>query len=845
MLSGLRQAFRDLSIQRKLMLIVTSTSALALLLACGGFVWHDVSTFSEDTRKKTETLANVVGANTVAALEFDDPDAAAEFLGALQGEPNIIAAILYKQGRPFASYLRPGAASVNPVNAPAAPFAQFGHGRLELAHAVVDKNGTHRGLLYLVTDLGALEERLRLYFLIAAGLLVAAVLAAALLASAFQSAISRPVMDLVRLTRRVSAERDYGMRAQRNSRDELGVLAQGFNDMLAQIQQRDSALQAAHEDLERRVVERTRELQEQVAERVAAEKALQQQLTRISLLNQIASALSDRQDLKRIVRIVLAQLEAHLPVDFGGVSIFDSPRDQLEVAAVRRRGQPEDSGRESLAPFGPFDHSLAAFSGCRAGQQVYCPDTHATTDPALRRFASDGLRCIVAVPLMVDRRFFGLLIVGRATPHAFTSGECEFLRMLAEQVAVAGSQARLYTELQRAYTELRESQRAVMQQERLRALGQMASGIAHDINNTLTPIVTFADILLEREPNLSERTRSCLRHIQTAGSDIAGIVARLREFYRPRDAKEAHEEVDVHALLSELVELTRPRWRDMPQARGAVIELKTDFSPDVGRIPGYATELRESLTNLILNAVDAMPDGGTLTLRTRLRTDVATHAVQVLVEVVDTGVGMDEHTRQHCLEPFFSTKGQRGTGLGLAMVYGVMERHDGRIEVESTQGRGTTMRLVFPVSTFVSGAMPHAPHRDETKLRPLRVLCVDDEPLLRTVLLELFAVDGHEASAADSGEMGLQLFRQAERKGRPYDVVVTDLGMPHMDGRQLAQALKRESPSTPVILLTGWGRIMQEQGDRPGDVDAVLSKPPRPHDVRQALRQLMAEKKVP
>lgn len=838
MLFRFRRAARDLSIKRKIMLIVVLSSGLALVLACAGFVMYDAVTFREATLENTETLVKIFGNNTAAALRFDDAAAANEVLAALAGEPHVITAVVYKEDRPFARYTRPGSSVPDPAHPPAQATSTFSGGLLELVRPII-ANEQRLGMLYMITDLTALDDQLHRKILIAAALLVAAMIAAYLLASAFQPVISRPVFDLVNLTRRVSADRDYSMRVQPHSRDEIGALFDGFNDMLAQIQQRDSALQAAHGDLERRVVERTRELQEQIAVRLTAEKALQQQLTRISLLNQIASALSDRQDLDSIVRVVLAQLEEHLPVDFGSVSIFDSAHERLEVAAVRRRGRPPEAAHQSLAPFGPLDDALAGVGDCRAGQQVYFPDSARSPQPAMRRFASDQLRSVVAVPLMVERRFFGLLVVAREAAGAFTSGESEFLRMLGEQVAVAGSQAHLYTELQRAYTELRQSQRAMMQQERLRALGQMASGIAHDINNTLTPIVTFADILLESEPNLSDRARACLRNIQTAGDDISGIVARLREFYRPRDAQESHESVDLQSLLSQVADLTRPRWRDMPQARGIVIDLRVDFAPDVPRISGHPTGLRESFTNLILNAVDALPDGGTVTLRTRLRPDPATKTNSILVEVADTGVGMDENTRQRCLEPFFSTKGQRGTGLGLAMVYGVMERHSGRIEIESAPGAGTTMRLVFPASVISTAGSLHPFDEQGNKLRPLRVLCIDDEPTLRNVLIELFRLDGHDPVAADGAQAGIELFRASARAGRPYDVVVTDLGMPHIDGRQLAQMVKQESKSTPVILLTGWGRIMHDENDRPEAVDVVLSKPPRPAEMRQALRQLL------
>lgn len=840
MFASLRRAFRDLSIKRKLIAIVTLTSALVLALACGGFVLHDVLTFREFTTSSTRTLASIIAKNTVGALEFDERDSAHEVLSALVENPSVIGAWLDRDDRPFARYLRAGATMRRPEATSRQAFTRFVQGHLELGLPVTKRNGDQVGMLYLVTDSSELDARLHRYITIAAGLLVAAVLVAYLLASRFQRVISAPVSDLAELTRRVTTERDYSRRAQRHARDELGALCDGFNGMLAQIQQRDSALQAAHEELEGRVRSRTRELQEQIFERLTAEKALQHQLTRISLLNQIANAMSDRQDLDRIVNVVLAQLEQHLATDFGSVSIHVETREHLEIAAVRRRGASDEAVGQSLAPFGPVDDIFVALGDCRRGNQVYFPETARASHVALRRFAAEGLHSLVAIPLMTERRFFGLLLVARAAPDAFTSGETEFLRMLGEQVAIAGSQARLYSELQRAYTELRQSQRAMMQQERLRALGQMASGIAHDINNTLTPIVTFAELLLEHEKNLSERARRCLRNIQTASSDISTIVARLREFYRPRDVQEPHVAVDVRALLTEISDLTRPRWRDMPQARGIVIVLKAEFSPEAPPVAGNPTELRESITNLILNAVDAMPEGGTLTLRSRFIADTQGRGA-VAIEVADTGIGMDDATRQRCLEPFFSTKGQRGTGLGLAMVYGVMERHNGRIEIESAPGSGTTIRLLFPVAAPAKPGSVHPFNGEAKAVRPLRVLCIDDEPMVRTVLVELFQVDGHEANPADSAEHGLKLFRSAVQSGRPYDVVVTDLGMPHMDGRQLAQIVKRESPATPVILLTGWGRIMQEDNEHPHDVDLVLSKPPRPSDVREALMQLIGK----
>jgi signal transduction histidine kinase len=282
-----------------------------------------------------------------------------------------------------------------------------------------------------------------------------------------------------------------------------------------------------------------------------------------------------------------------------------------------------------------------------------------------------------------------------------SGGERVFLRGLSEHVALAAHQIQLHAELQKAYDEVRQSQEAVTQHERLRALGQMASGVAHDINNALSPISGYAELLLDSEDHLSPSGRKYAQLIRTASDDIAQIVSRLREFYRRRRRDEPLERVQLSQLIPEVIDLTRPRWRDIAQKMGVAVEVKAELEPGVPEISGAGGELREVLTNLIFNAVDAMPQGGQIVLRGRARSLAparggAPSPTQVIVEVQDNGVGMDEETRKRCFEPFFSTKGRRGTGLGLAMVYGVMQRHEGSIEVATQLGRGTTMRLIFP-----------------------------------------------------------------------------------------------------------------------------------------------------
>src|ERR1043166_3431543 len=396
-------------------------------------------------------------------------------------------------------------------------------------------------------------------------------------------------------------------------------------------------------------------------------------------------------------------------------------------------------------------------------------------------------------------------------------------------------------DLGRAYEELRQTQQTVMQQERLKALGQMASGIAHDVNNALSPVVGFADLLVRTERGLSPSAIKYLQHIQTSGQDIAHIVARLREFYRRRDEREALFPLHLNRIADQVIDMMRPLWRDIPQRSGVVVELETQFDAGLPELAGIESEVREALTNLILNAVDAIPNGGKIIVRTRVLgwafkgegERSPTHAV---LEVSDSGVGMDEQTRKRCLVPFFSTKGKRGTGLGLAMVYGVVQRHEGTIEIESAPGQGTTVRLIFPIREALPGDTAE-PGPDAART-PLRILCIDDEPLLRELLHDTLEGDGHRVQIADGGQAGVDAFRAAHRRGPPFDVVVTDLGMPHLDGCQVAKAVKAESPGTPVILLTGWGSFMKADGDLPAEVDAVLSKPPQAKELREALNRL-------
>jgi signal transduction histidine kinase len=247
------------------------------------------------------------------------------------------------------------------------------------------------------------------------------------------------------------------------------------------------------------------------------------------------------------------------------------------------------------------------------------------------------------------------------------------------------------TSLETALTELHTAQKEVVQQERLRALGMMATGIVHDFNNVLSLITGYSQLLLKENDSseIETRTTKYLRTVISAARDGARMVSRLAQFQRPHLETDMRQALSLVELIGETVNLTMPRWKAQARAIGTEITIVTELE-NVPDIHGDPVEIRELFTNMIFNAVDAMPDGGTITFRTR------TQDQSVLLEIEDTGTGMTEEVRQRCLEPFFTTKGEGGSGLGLAMIYGIIQRLDGGIEIETLMDQGTKFRIRLP-----------------------------------------------------------------------------------------------------------------------------------------------------
>jgi signal transduction histidine kinase len=380
-------------------------------------------------------------------------------------------------------------------------------------------------------------------------------------------------------------------------------------------------------------------------------------------------------------------------------------------------------------------------------------------------------------------------------------------------------------QLEETLGKLKAAQEQLVKQERLRALGMMASGIAHDFNNALTMVLGYGELLSSFfEKEVPEREREQFKHLIAAAEDAAHVVARLRDFYRPADQDELRVSVDVNLAVQQAVVLTAPRWRDKCRAEGIQINVETDLNA-VPPFLGHPPELREVLTNLIFNAVDAMPQGGLL----RFSTGAEDGRIQIAV--ADTGVGMTEEECSRCLEPFYTTKGPHGTGLGLAAVYGFVQRYGGSIGIKSTKGKGSVFTLTLPGTSTVR--VEAAPERKERQ-RALRILVVDDQEIIRQLIAELLETEGHFALAVADCEAALTKLAEG-----PWDLVVSDQSMPAMTGSQMAAEIRRRNIRVPFILLTGFGDEMRAKGGNPEGVDLLLSKPVTAGSLRKALREVV------
>jgi len=444
---------------------------------------------------------------------------------------------------------------------------------------------------------------------------------------------------------------------------------------------------------------------------------------------------------------------------------------------------------------------------------------------------------------------FGILQCVTSRPSGFTSEQVQILYLVADLLGPAISNCQLFGRLRGTYETLRATQEQLIRNEKMRAIGELASGMAHDFNNSLCGVLGFVEMAL-MDHALSSASRGQLELARTCALDAAQTVRRVQDFSRARRHEAVFQVLDLNQFVRETVELTRPKWESLERSRGIPIalELRTE-----SRLPvlGNAAELREVLTNLVFNAVDAMPQGGTLTVTTW------SDGGDVFLAVRDTGVGMSAGVQQRLFEPFFTTKGEHGNGLGLSVTFGIIRQHEGEITVTSEIDRGSLFTVRLPaaykqdgvmeqesriasgaIAAIRDGAKPRATSGGSVSEGGLRVLVVEDEEPICRLLATVLTTLGHHPRVVQTATEGLRVFA-----AEPFDLVLTDMGLPDLSGEEVARTVAERSPGTPVVLLTGWAdQIVNEARPMPG-VSQVLGKPVTIERLAETLRALRPKTK--
>ncbi|MGQ9776894.1 MAG: GAF domain-containing protein [Thermodesulfobacteriota bacterium] len=357
-------------------------------------------------------------------------------------------------------------------------------------------------------------------------------------------------------------------------------------------------------------------------------------------------------------------------------------------------------------------------------------------------------------------------------------------------------------------TERKRMEEQLLQAEKLRALAEMSSGVAHDFNNALAAILGNTQILLHMIED--DEVRESLRTIEKVAKDSAHTVRRLQEFTRKRPHQELFE-VEVNSIIKDAIEMAKPKWRDEAQSRGVTIQIETHFG-DVPPVYATPSELREVIINMIFNAIEALPHGGKIQFKTfKIESRVG-------IEISDTGIGMTDEVKKKIFEPFFTTKPFTNTGLGLSMSYGIIKRFGGEIEVESKVGKGTTFRIILPVGKGKKEETPS--YRTPIERKKARILVIEDEETIREVLVRTLAQVSHEVTSVENGDKGIQLFQKEK-----FDMVLTDLGMPGLSGWEVCRRIKEMSPGTTVGMITGWGMQLDQEKVKEVGLDFLISKP--------------------
>jgi PAS domain S-box-containing protein len=862
--------FRDIPISQKVLVIVLVTTAAALALSGTAIVVVDSLLFRSAMERDLSALSRIVADNSTAALSFDDPRVAAETLAALRARPHMRAACIYTEtGDLFARYPQSGAASECP-KPQGADGVRIERGEFVSSRAIMLEQ--HRlGTLMLRYDMGEARDRMMLYGQTVLAILLASSLFALLLSSRLRSLIVTPVARLARAAAAVSQTGDYGLRVQKDSADELGVLVDAFNQMLARIQSRDEEVKSARNLLQTTLTS-------------IGDAVLSADVNgRVVFANPVACTLLRREErdivgreLEDVFRIggepgalvggVLHTGSAAPIVQQATLAAGDGAEIPIElsVSAMRQDGHAigvvlvfRDIGERLRAHRDTAYLAAIVESSEDAILGQSADGTIQTWNPGAERLygykAEEMIGHSVRELIPEDRRHEESSILEQLREGRVVHFETLRQRKDGSQVDVSlivspmrdrSGRITGASHIARDITAQKKYAEEMRQTQKLESLGVLAGGIAHDFNNLLTGILGNASLAIEELPAFSAARQPLAAAIQA--SERAAQLARQMLAYSGK-GHFVLERVDLSARVRDIVPLLKA-------AVPPTVQIQLELGNDLPGIEADPAQLQQLIMNIIINGAEAVPDGhpGTVTVRTRQQelanpTPAFGGAVgpstelkpgtYVAFEVADTGLGMDEQTKARIFDPFFTTK-FTGRGLGLAAVLGIVRGHHGSIDISSELGKGTTFRVLFPA---VAAASEQESRSDAPDVADLRgsgtILVVDDEPVVRRMAVQALERFGYTVLAAEDGARGLEVF---QREAATIRCVLLDLTMPVMSGEETLAQMKRLRPEVPVILSSGFNEAQAVRKFQGRMLAGFLQKPYKAAELLSKVRNVLA-----
>jgi PAS domain S-box-containing protein len=768
---------RNASIGKKLTLIILVTCGVSISIACTALAVYDALAFRTAIASDLASAAGIAGSNSTAALTFSDVRAARETLSSLRAQPHIVEACIYAlDGTVLAKYARLDADSdftPPPLRSPGISFSS----RQVTLYQAISLHGEQIGTIFLKSDLGELYSRAGRFAEIVLVVMLGTIVFAFLLASRVQRVISQPVLALARTASAISHDKDYSLRASKSSGDEIGDLADQFNEMLSQIQIRDGELQAARHQLETRVEERTRELRDEVAERKEAERQLEERKT---FLNSVIE--------NSPVGIVATGIDATIQMCNPAFEKLFQVRQQ-DVLSLRLR---EVVGTKKLADEIEANHRIIW------GGQA----THVVT----QRSRANGT--------LIDVEAFAVPL--------FTNGKMTGAVMLYQDIT-----ERLQTE--RAVVKAKEAAEAAS-----RAKSEFLANMSHEIRTPMNGIIGMTELALDT--NLSLEQREYLGMVKGSANSLLTLINDILDFSKIEAGK-----LDIEMIDFSFTESLGETLRTLAfRAHGKGLELAWRVGPGVPeRLRGDVGRVRQVLVNLLGNALK-FTERGEVVLDVEKESEDE-RGMLLHFRVRDTGIGIPLEKQKMIFEAFTqadssSTRKYGGTGLGLAITARLVALMGGRIWVESEPGQGSAFHFTCRFEFADPAGQITAP-ADPELMQGLPVLIVDDNQTNRSILKELLTGWGMRPDMANEGKSALEALGNAFQSGSPFRLVITDMQMPEMDGIALCEEIRRSTRfgQVPLLLLSSSLRPSEAARCHELGISDYLAKPAQPSELLDAI----------